>query len=74
MTTHPADPDDVRLLTDALAEFAEAVREQREPVDVVLPDSARLADVAEQVDAAFQAVCGPDFTRSWFPFRRRQGG
>ncbi|WP_116046892.1 FUSC family protein [Amycolatopsis palatopharyngis] len=70
----PPDPDDVRLLTDALAEFAEAVREQREPVDVVLPDSARLADVAEQVDAAFQAVCGPDFTRSWFPFRRRQGG
>ncbi|SFA72672.1 Uncharacterized membrane protein YccC [Amycolatopsis marina] len=70
----PPDSADVRLLTAALAEFAAAVREQREPVDVELPDSERLAGVAEQVNAAFEAVRGPDFTRSWFTFRRRQSG
>jgi uncharacterized membrane protein YccC len=70
----PPDPADVRLLTAALAEFATAVREQREPVDFPLPESERLSGVAEQVNAAFEAVRGPDFTRSWFPFRRKQGG
>lgn len=70
----PPDLPDIRLLTAALAEFASAVREQREPVDFPLPDAERLAGVSEQVTAAFEAVRGPDFTRSWFRFRRRQDG
>ncbi|WP_216213318.1 FUSC family protein [Amycolatopsis aidingensis] len=53
------DPADVGLLTAALAEFAAAVREQREPADLPLPSTQQLSGVVEQVTAAFAAVRGP---------------
>src|SRR5690606_27903846 len=73
--SHGADrpaASDVRLVTAALAELASAVRDQRDPVDVDLPDTEQLAGVADQLDTAFDAVRGPDFTRSKFTFRRRR--
>lgn len=63
---------DVRLVTAALAELADAVRHGREPIEVPLPESEQLTAVADQLDSAFDAVRGPDFTRSWFSFRRRR--
>ncbi|OLT45374.1 hypothetical protein BJF85_19170 [Saccharomonospora sp. CUA-673] len=73
--SHGADrpaASDVRLVTAALAELSAAVREQRDPVDVDLPDTDQLAGVADLVDTAFDAVRGPNLTRSKFPFRRRR--
>ncbi|PXY31304.1 FUSC family protein [Prauserella muralis] len=68
----PPEPDDVRLVTSALAELATAVREQREPADVDLPADQRLAGVSDQLESAFDAVRGPDLTRSRFSLRRRR--
>lgn len=71
---HGAEPpaeSDVRLITGALGELADAVRSQREPADVELPDTEQLAGVTDQLENAFGAVCGPDPTRSRFLFRRR---
>lgn len=73
------DPDDVELLTEALAELASAVREQREPRSMPLPDGEQLAGVVDQVEAAFDAVRGPDLVeraplrlvRRFLPYHRR---
>ncbi|MEU6645149.1 FUSC family protein [Saccharomonospora sp. NPDC046836] len=66
----PAEAD-AQLLTCALGELAAAVREQRDLEDADLPESAELAGVADQLENAFDAVRGPDLTRSRFSFRRR---
>lgn len=71
---HGAEPpaeSDLRLVTAALAELADAVRTQREPTDVDLPATEQLAGVTDQLERAFDAVCGPDPARSRFSFRRR---
>ena len=73
------DPGDVELLTAALTELAAAVREQREPRSMPLPDSEQLAGVVDQVEAAFDAVRGPDLVeraplglvRRFLPYHRR---
>jgi uncharacterized membrane protein YccC len=72
-------PADVELVTDALAELAAAVREQRLPVQTPLPETDQLSGVADQVVAAFEAVRGPDLDDHasprpvrWFQPRRRQ--
>lgn len=54
------DPAEVDLIKAALAELAAAIREERWPVTMPLPESERLADVADQVSAAFDAVRGPE--------------
>lgn len=59
----PAEAD-VRLLTAALAEFASAVRQDRDPVDTELPVDAGLADLVDRVRAVLEAVRGPDFDAS----------
>ncbi len=73
------DPGDVELLTAALAELASAVREQREPRSMPLPAGEQLAGVVDQVEAAFDAVRGPDLVertplrlvRRFLPYHRR---
>jgi uncharacterized membrane protein YccC len=75
----PPDPADVELLTAALDELAGAIREQREPRSVPLPDSAQLAGVVDQLESAFDAVRGPDLVertplrlvRRFLPYHRR---
>ncbi|ASR38486.1 hypothetical protein BAY61_29705 [Prauserella marina] len=67
----PPESADVELLTAALSELASAVREQRDPVDVELPETETLSNVSDQLESAFDAVRGPDFSRSRFSFRRR---
>ncbi|SFW49759.1 FUSC family protein [Amycolatopsis australiensis] len=75
----PPDPGDVELLTTALGELASAVREQREPRSVPLPDSPQLAGVVDQLESAFDAVRGPDLAertplrlvRRFLPYHRR---
>ncbi|WP_432849239.1 FUSC family protein [Amycolatopsis sp. CA-161197] len=72
-------PAEISLLTDALAELAAAVREQREPGSVPLPDSAQLAGVVDQLGSTFDAVRGPDLVettplrlvRRFLPYHRR---
>ncbi|HEV7980853.1 FUSC family protein [Amycolatopsis sp.] len=54
------DPADVALLTAALGELACAIREERSPASMPLPDSEQLAGVVDQLEAAFDAVRGPD--------------
>lgn len=54
------DPAEVELVKAALAELAAAIREERWPVTMPLPSSERLAGVADQVTAAFDAVRGPE--------------
>ncbi|SDX17053.1 Uncharacterized membrane protein YccC [Amycolatopsis xylanica] len=54
------DPAEVELVKAALAELAAAIREERWPVTMPLPESERLAGVADQVTAAFDAVRGPE--------------
>ncbi|WP_199429832.1 FUSC family protein [Qaidamihabitans albus] len=64
---HGAEPPGeaaVRLLTGALGELATAVRQQREPAEVELPGTDRLAGVTDALEAAFDAVRGPGFTRT----------
>jgi uncharacterized membrane protein YccC len=75
----PPDPGDVELLTTALDELASAIREQREPASVPLPDSPQLAGVVDQLESAFDAVRGPDLVertplrlvRRFLPYHRR---
>ncbi|HWD01008.1 MAG TPA: FUSC family protein [Amycolatopsis sp.] len=72
-------PAEIALLTDALAELAAAVREQREPRTVPLPDSKRLAGVVDQLGSTFDAVRGPNLVeaapprlvRRFLPHHRR---
>jgi uncharacterized membrane protein YccC len=56
----PPAPADVKLLAAALGELAQSIREQREPEPMPMPDNPRLAGVVDQLDAAFDAVRGPD--------------
>ncbi|GAA4542432.1 FUSC family protein [Amycolatopsis samaneae] len=73
------DQRDVELLTAALAELAAAVREQREPESVPLPDGSQLSGVVDQLGSAFDAVRGPDLVertparlvRRFLPYHRR---
>jgi uncharacterized membrane protein YccC len=51
---------DVELLTAALGELAAAIRDEREPTSMAMPDSAQLAGVVDQLEAAFDVVRGPD--------------
>ncbi|MET8999374.1 FUSC family protein [Amycolatopsis sp. NPDC004169] len=75
----PPDPADVELLTAALGELAAAVREQREPRPVPLPDAPQLSGVVDQLESAFDAVRGPDLAertppgplRRFLPYPRR---
>jgi uncharacterized membrane protein YccC len=75
----PPAPADVELLTAALAELASAVRDQREPRSVPLPDVPQLAGVVDQLESAFDAVRGPDLAertplrlvRRFLPHHRR---
>ncbi|OXM71664.1 FUSC family protein [Amycolatopsis vastitatis] len=75
----PPDPGEVELLTAALGELASAVREQREPRSMPLPDAPRLSGVVDQLESAFDAVRGPDLTerrpprlvRRFLPYPRR---
>ncbi|MEQ0561602.1 FUSC family protein [Amycolatopsis sp. NEAU-NG30] len=75
----PPDPADVELLTAALDELAAAIREQREPRSVPLPDSDQLSGVVDQLESAFDAVRGPDLVertpprlvRRFLPYHRR---
>ncbi|MET8846534.1 FUSC family protein [Amycolatopsis sp. NPDC004625] len=70
---------DVELLTAALGELASAVREQREPRSVPLPDAPQLSGVVDQLESAFDAVRGPDLAeraplrlvRRFLPYHRR---
>ncbi|RZQ64433.1 FUSC family protein [Amycolatopsis suaedae] len=65
--THGAEPPDghkVELIKAALAELAAAVREQRDPRSVELPESEQLSGVVEQLGAAFDALRGPDLAES----------
>lgn len=55
-------PADVELLTAALGEVAAAVREQRHPVDVDLPEAEQLSGIVDQLASAFAAVRGPDLS------------
>jgi hypothetical protein len=75
----PPEPADVELLTAALGELAAAVREQREPRSMPLPDAPRLSGVVDQLESAFDAVRGPDLVehaplrlvRRFLPYHRR---
>ncbi|MEV6872533.1 FUSC family protein [Amycolatopsis sp. NPDC051128] len=75
----PPDPDDIELLTAALDELAAAVREQRDPRSMPLPDAPRLSGVVDQLESAFDAVRGPDLVeraplrlvRRFLPYHRR---
>ena len=75
----PPAPGDIELLTAAWDELASAIREQREPRSVPLPDSPRLAGVVDQLESAFDAVRGPDLVertplrlvRRFLPYHRR---
>lgn len=75
----PPDPADMELLTAALGELASAVREQREPRSVPLPDAPQLSGVVDQLESAFDAVRGPDLAerpppglvRRFLPYPRR---
>ncbi|WP_439385683.1 FUSC family protein [Amycolatopsis lexingtonensis] len=75
----PPDAADVELLTAALDELAAAIREQREPRSVPLPDREQLAGVVDQLESAFDAVRGPDLVertpprlvRRFLPYHRR---
>jgi uncharacterized membrane protein YccC len=75
----PPDPGDIELLTAALGELAAAVREQREPRSMPLPDAPRLSGVVDQLESAFDAVRGPDLVeraplrlvRRFLPYHRR---
>jgi uncharacterized membrane protein YccC len=75
----PPDPADIELLTAALDELASAIREQREPRSMPLPDSVQLAGVVDQLESAFDAVRGPDLVertplrlvRRFLPYHRR---
>ncbi len=75
----PPAPGDTELLTAALDELASAIREQREPRSMPLPDSAQLAGVVDQLESAFDAVRGPDLVertpprlvRRFLPYHRR---
>ena len=75
----PPEPGDIELLTAALDELASAIREQREPRSVPLPDSPQLAGVVDQLESAFDAVRGPDLVertplrlvRRFLPYHRR---
>lgn len=72
-------PADIELLTDGLAELASAVREQRDPDSVPMPDNPRLAGVVDQLGSTFDAVRGPDLVersplrlvRRFLPYHRR---
>ncbi|MFE0022825.1 FUSC family protein [Amycolatopsis sp. NPDC059021] len=73
------DQSDVDLITAALAELAAAVREQREPESVPLPEGTQLSGVVDQLGSAFDAVRGPDLVertplrlvRRFLPYHRR---
>lgn len=73
------DKADVELLKDALAELAAAVREEREPAEMPMPDNEQLSGVVDQIGAAFDAVRGPDLVeraplrlvRRFLPYQRR---
>ncbi|MDT8910184.1 FUSC family protein [Amycolatopsis sp. PS_44_ISF1] len=75
----PPSSADVELLTAALAELGTAVREQREPASVPLPDGDQLSGVVDQLSATFDAVRGPDLVertpsrlvRRFLPYHRR---
>ncbi|MBB4686870.1 FUSC family protein [Amycolatopsis jiangsuensis] len=72
-------PADIELVTAALAELATAVREQRDPDSMPMPDNPRLAGVADQLGSTFDAVRGPDLVeqsplrlmRRFLPYHRR---
>jgi uncharacterized membrane protein YccC len=73
------DPADVALLTAALGELAAAIREERSPASMPLPDSEQLTGVVDQLEAAFDAVRGPDLAdrspsrlvRRFLPYHKR---
>jgi uncharacterized membrane protein YccC len=73
------EPEDIKLLTDALAELANAVREERLPPSMPMPDSEQLSGVVDQLGSAFDAVRGPDLVerapsrliRRFLPHHRR---
>ena len=75
----PPAPGDIELLTAALDELASAIREQREPRSMPLPDGPQLAGVVDQLESAFDAVRGPDLVertplrlvRRFLPYHRR---
>jgi hypothetical protein len=70
---------DIELLTAALGELAAAIREQREPESMPLPGSAQLSGIVDQIEAAFDAVRGPDMAarpsgrsaRRFLPYHKR---
>ncbi|MEU0793865.1 FUSC family protein [Amycolatopsis sp. NPDC005961] len=75
----PPEPGDIELLTAALGELASAIREQREPRSMPLPDRPQLGGVVDQLESAFDAVRGPDLVertplrlvRRFLPYHRR---
>ncbi|MEC3978839.1 FUSC family protein [Amycolatopsis sp. H20-H5] len=75
----PPDPADVGLLTEALAELAASIREQRQPASMPMPDGEQLSGVVDQLGSAFDAVRGPDLVervplrlvRRFLPYHRR---
>ncbi|GAA3585491.1 FUSC family protein [Amycolatopsis ultiminotia] len=72
-------PADIELVTDALAELATAMREQRDPESMPMPDNPRLSGVVDQLGSTFDAVRGPDLVeqsplrlvRRFLPYHRR---
>jgi uncharacterized membrane protein YccC len=75
----PPDAADVPLLTGAFAELAAAVREQRDPETVPMPEGDQLSGVVDQLTAVFDSIRGPDLTassprrliRRFLPYQRR---
>lgn len=63
-TAPPAEAE-VRKVTDALAEIASAIRQQRDPVEFVLPHTAELEGVTEQLARTVQAVRRADPSALW---------
>ncbi|RJQ91222.1 FUSC family protein [Amycolatopsis panacis] len=78
-STPAPSPADIGLVTDALAELSAAVREQRDPDSMPMPDNPRLAGVVDQLGSTFDAVRGPDLVeqsplrlmRRFLPYHRR---
>jgi uncharacterized membrane protein YccC len=64
-------PDEVRQLVDALNELAAAIRAERRPELPPMPGGDQLSGVVDQIQAAFDAVAGPDLDRLRLPFWRR---
>ncbi|MGH3432856.1 MAG: hypothetical protein ACRDQB_08485, partial [Thermocrispum sp.] len=67
----PLDPRDAAVLAGAVREIAAAVRDERPPVKPELPDDPRLAAVAVDLNALYDALRAPDLTQGRVRRRRR---